>query len=151
MTYSTDEFEREAEGKLNRILNRDRFYYFLDLEVKRSRRYQNFFCILILKLNHLATHDNGKGLNTCYEKLTQLLKEELRESDILGALEENKLAALLPYADISAGDIAKSRFEGSVKYIDFKNEGYDVLVDQICFPLDGTDTADLINKVMGAS
>ena len=63
MTYSTDEFEREAEGKLNRILNRDRFYYFLDLEVKRSRRYQNFFCILILKLNHLATHDNGKGLN----------------------------------------------------------------------------------------
>ena len=151
MTYSTDEFEREAEGKLNRILNRDRFYYFLDLEVKRSRRYQNFFCILILKLNHLATHDNGKGLNTCYEKLTQLLKEELRESDILGALEENKLAALLPYADISAGDIARSRFEGSVKYFDFKNEGYDVLVDQICFPLDGTDNADLINKVMGAS
>ena len=80
-----------------------------------------------------------------------MLKEELRESDILGALEENKLAALLPYADISAGDIARSRFEGSVKYFDFKNEGYDVLVDQICFPLDGTDTADLINKVMGAS
>jgi GGDEF domain-containing protein len=151
MTYSADEFEKEAEGKLNRILNRDRFYYFLDLEVKRSRRYQNFFCILILKLNHLASHDNGKGLNTCYEKLTQLLKEELRESDILGALEENRLAALLPYADISAGDIAKSRFEGSVKYFDFKNEGYDVLVDQICFPLDGTDTAGLINKVMGTS
>jgi hypothetical protein len=83
--------------------------------------------------------------------LTQLLKEELRESDILGALEENKLAALLPYADISAGDIAKSRFEGSVKYIDFKNEGYNVLVDQICFPLDGTDTAGLINKVMGTT
>ena len=149
MSYSVDPSSEGATMELSRILNRELFIYFLDLEVKRARRYQNFFSILILKLSRLASHDNGKGLQTCHEKLKHLLEEELRESDILGALAENTLVALLPYADISAGGHAKSHFEGSLKYYDFKSEGYEVMIEQVCFPLDGTDTPDIVKKVMG--
>jgi hypothetical protein len=149
MSYSVDPSSEGAQMELSRILSRELFIYLLDLEVKRARRYQNFFCILILKLSQLASHDNGTGLQNCYQKLSHLLEEELRESDILGTLAENRLVALLPYADISAGGHAKSHFEGSLKYYDFKSEGYEVVIEQVCFPMDGTDTPGIVDKVMG--
>jgi len=132
---------------LSRILDPEVFLYFLDIEVKRARRYQNFFCLLIMKLNHLSSHDNGKDFETCYKQLINLIEEEFRESDILGFLGENKLVALLPYADASGGSLAKTHFENSLKYFDFRKEGYEVMIDKICFPVDGTDTADLIKRI----
>jgi len=149
MSYSVDPSKEGATMELSRILSRELFIYFLDLEVKRARRYQNFFSILILRLSQLASHDNGKGLQNCHQKLKHLLEEELRESDILGTLAENRLVALLPYADISAGGHAKSHFEGSLKFYDFKSEGYEVKIEQLCFPVDGTDTPDIVKKVIG--
>jgi len=149
MTYSADPSEKGAEMKLSRILDREIFLYLLDLEVKRARRYQNFFSVLILKLVRISNKDNGSGLHNCYNQLSHLLREEFRESDILGSLGENKLAALLPYADGSAGGQARSHFQASLEYCDFKKEGFEVKIDQLCFPMDGTDTRDLIKKVIG--
>ena len=149
MAYSVEPSEEGAEIGLGRILNREIFLYLLDLEVKRARRYQNFFSLLILNLVQLSNKDNGKGLHNCYNQLSHLLREEFRESDILASLGENKLVALLPYADVSAGGKARSHFEASLEYYDFKKEGYEVRIDQICFPMDGTDTRSLIKKVIG--
>jgi len=149
MSYSADSSEKGARAELSRILNQQIFLHFLDLEVKRARRYQNFFCILILELVQHSNRDNSSGLHTCYQQLSHLLREELRESDILGSLGENKLAALLPYADASAGGQARFHFENSLKYYDFEQEGYKVRIEQICFPLDGTDTTDLIKRIIG--
>ena len=129
------------------ILNRELFLCLLDLEVKRAIRYQDFFSILKLKLSRLPGYENGKGLQTCYQALSSLLIEELRESDILGSLEDDQLAILLPYADLSQSSLARSRLEGSLKYYEFKDKGYEVMTDLICFPMDGTDTADLIGKL----
>ena len=149
MSYSVVPPEKGAEMGLSRILDREIFLYLLDLEVKRARRYQNFFCILILKFVQLSTKENGSGLHNCYNQLSHLLQEEFRESDILGSLGENKLAALLPYADGSSGGQARSHFQASLEYCDFKKEGYKVKIEQFCFPSDGTDTRDLLKKVIG--
>lgn len=138
-----------AEMTLTRILDREVFLHLLDIEVKRARRYQNFFSVLILKLVQHSRKDDGSGLLNCYNQLSHLLREEFRESDILGSLGQNKLAALLPYADLSAGGQAKSHFEASLEYCDFKKEGYEVRIEQLCFPVDGTDTRDLLKKVIG--
>jgi hypothetical protein len=100
-----------------------------------------------MRLIQLSNRDNGSHQTSCYQKLSHLLKEELRESDILGTLNENCFAALLPYGDCTAGDITRSRFEGSLQYYDFKNEGYEVKIERVCFPMDGTDTADIVKKV----
>jgi len=138
-----------AEMALSRILNQETFLHLLDIEVKRARRYQNYFCVLILKLVQLSGKEIGSGLHNCYNQLSHLLREEFRESDILGSLGENKLAALLPYADGSAGRQARSHFQASLEYCDFKKEGYEVKIEQLCFPTDGTDTMDLIEKAIG--
>ncbi len=137
-----------GEG-VDRILTREIFLYFLDLEVKRSRRYQNFFSILILRLDEVPNRENGNGLRACYRRLSHLLAEEMRDSDILGALGEKRLAVILPYADMFSGGNTRSRFETSLRFYDFNRDGYQVVVDQVCFPRDGTDTSDLVRKVVG--
>ena len=150
MVYSVKSFMEGARAGLNRVLNREIFLHFLDLEVKRSRRYQNFFCILILKLKELPEGKGGKALPACYQKLTHLLEEEARDSDVLGTLGEQRLAVILPYADMSSGSNTRSRFESNLRYYDFTREGYQVVVEQVCFPSDGTDTLDLVRRVTEA-
>jgi GGDEF domain-containing protein len=133
---------------VNRILDKDYFFYFLDLEVKRARRYQNFLSLMLLKLIRSSNSDNGGGLQVCYQVLSDLLTVEMRESDILGSLGENQLIVLLPYADESAGRSAKSRFESTLKYYDLKTKGYEVKINQVYFPMNGTDTVDLIKRAL---
>ncbi|MGD0917421.1 MAG: diguanylate cyclase [Thermodesulfobacteriota bacterium] len=139
----------ETRVELGRILNKDLFLYLLDLEVKRARRYQNFLCLLLLNLKQFSKDDDGRSFQTCHQKLSHLLTEEMRETDILGSLNGNQLVVLLPYADKAAGINAKSRFEGTLKYYDFKGKGFEVRIDQVCFPINGADTIDLLKKALG--
>ena len=142
------EFLKGNMASFGRILNRDLFIFLLDLEVKRARRYQNFLCLMLLKIQQSSKNNNGGDFNTCYETLSNLLKMEMRESDIIGSLGENKLVILLPYADPKAGNNAKSRFEDILKYYDFSSKGFEVMISQICFPRNGTDTMDIFKKVL---
>ena len=150
MAYASKSFLKGAGAELNRVLNQEVFLYLLDLEVKRSRRYQNFFCILILKLKELPDQNDGRALQACYQRLTHLMAEEARDSDVLGTLGQKRLAVILPYADMSSGSYTRSRFENSLQYCDFTREGYQVVVEQLCFPSDGADTPALVRKVIGA-
>ena len=150
MAHSVKSFLKGSGAESSRVLNREVFLYLLDLEVKRSRRYQNFFCILVIKLKEVPDQNDGHRLQACYQKLTHLLTEEARDSDVLGTLGEKRLAVILPYADISSGNNTRSRFESSLQYFDFTREGYQVEVEQVCFPGDGADTPDLVRKVIGA-
>ena len=129
------------------ILNRDLFLYLLDLEVKRARRYQNFFCILKLKLVPLPGHEDDKELENSYCILRRLLTETLRDSDILGSLENYQLAVILPYADPENSHHVRLRFESMLAHYDLKKESYSISIHETCFPRDGTVPADLIPKV----
>ena len=51
--------------------------------------------------------------------LTNLLTEEIRESDIMGHLSRDRVGVLLPYADVSAASDAKSRFEEHFEILGF--------------------------------
>jgi GGDEF domain-containing protein len=138
----------KGEGEWGRILKRDLFFFLLDLEVKRARRYQNFLCILMVKLTRYFDSNNGDGLEVCRKLVAALLTDETRETDILGDLEKDKFVAILPYADSSAGNQAKSRFDTLLKDYDLKKNGYEVMIQQICFPKNGTSTSDLIKKAL---
>ena len=98
----------------------------------------------------LPGQEDARGLQKCYQSLLNWLREELRESDLLGSLGDDHLAVLLPYADLSVSRQVKTRLEDSLKYFGFKNDGYEVTIDQICFPKDGTVTKDLVSKVTGS-
>jgi len=143
------EFLGGPEEPFGRILNRDLFHFVLDIEVKRSRRYQNFLCLMLFKIKQFPQEGDRESVQACYRKLGDLLMEETRESDIIGSLEEmDRLVVLLPYADTKAGAHVKSRFEDALKYYDFRSRGIDILIDQVCFPVNGSDTMDLIERAL---
>lgn len=142
------EFQSGPEETFGRILNRDLFLFILDIEVKRSRRYQNFLCLVLFKIRQFLQEGDPEGLKACYRTLSDLLVEEIRESDIVGSLELDKLAILLPYADAKAGAHVKSRFEDALKYYDFRSKGIEIMIDQVCFPINGSDTMDLIKRAL---
>ena len=141
-------FQSGPEETFGRILNRDLFLFILDIEVKRSRRYQNFLCLVLFKIRQFLQEGDREGLKACYRTLSDLLVEEIRESDIVGSLELDKLAILLPYADAKAGAHVKSRFEDALKYYDFRSKGIEIMIDQVCFPINGSDTMDLIKRAL---
>jgi len=145
-----DEFPKRLEETFGRILNRDLFLFLLDLEVKRARRYQNFLCLMLFKIKQFSQEDNGGSLKACYQTLSDLLMDEMRESDIIGSLELDRLVVLLPYADVKAGTYVQSRFEDALEYYDFKNKGFEIMIDQVCFPINGTDTMDLLRRALEA-
>lgn len=147
MPHVGDDFAKIRGEGFGRMVPREIFFQLLDMEVKRARRYQNFFCVLLMKLTRLSVQDNGARQTDCYTRLSHLLKEEFRESDILSHLSESCIAALLPYGDAATGEQTKSRFEGNLKYFDFRHEGYEVKIEQIFFPMDGTSSSDLIQKM----
>jgi len=134
------------ESVIGRTLPPDIFYYLLDLEVKRSRRYQNFFCLLNIKLYNISGQGNAPRLKGFYQKVSALIAEELRESDILCSLGDDQLVVLLPYTDSSGSGSLRSRFEETLNNYDLKSEGFVVKIDQISFPKDGTDTGELTRK-----
>jgi GGDEF domain-containing protein len=141
-------FPGGPEEPFGRILNRDLFHFVLDIEVKRSRRYQNFLCLMLFKIKQFSEEGDRGGMQACYRKLGDLLMEETRESDIIGSLELDRLVVLLPYADMKAGAHVKSRFEDALKYYDFKSKGVEIMIDQVCFPINGSDTVDLIQRAL---
>jgi len=151
MTNGAGRFQGEAGAGFSRMLNRNLILYLLDLEVKRGRRYQNFLSILILDLIALPDGNGGDGLEASYQMLTTLLTDEVRETDIFGAVGKNRVIVLLPYADLLAGDQAKSRFESVLRYYDFRSKGFEVKIHQVSYPRDGTDTVDLMQKVLATS
>ncbi len=148
MTQSWNQCGEEENRGSSGILSRDHFFNLLDLEVKRARRYQNFFSILVMRIKKLASQEKGIDSSSCYQKLALLLREEMRESDVVGVVNDNSIAALLPYGDSLCGKNAKSRFDRSLEFFDFLKEGYEIQVDQLCFPMDVTSTSDLIKRLM---
>ncbi len=141
----------KGEDRFGRMLSRDLFLFLLDLEVKRARRYQNFLSILILKLVKNSYLEDGDGLMGCHKLLAGLLMEELRETDVLATLGEDKFAVILPYAHAAAGTLARSRFENLLKYYEFKRNGCDVISRQVSFPTNGTSTTDILKKALDES
>ncbi len=142
------EFPGGPVEAFGRILNRAMFLFILDIEVKRARRYQNFLCLVLFRINPFSREGNQEGLEACRRTLGDLLAAEMRESDIIGSLELDKVVALLPYADVKAGVHVKSRFEDVLKYYDFKSKGVEIKIDQVCFPVNGSDTMELVKRAL---
>jgi GGDEF domain-containing protein len=142
------EFPGGPEEAFGRILDRALFLFILDIEVKRARRYQNFLCLVLFKIKQSSHEGNREELEACRRTLSDLLRVEMRESDIIGSLELDKVVVLLPYADVKAGAHVKSRFEDVLKYYDFKSKGVEIAIDQVCFPVNGSDTVELIKRAL---
>ena len=125
------------------VFNRQSFIFLLDLEIKKAQRYQNFLSLLSLTFDHLSSSltDN---LSVSLTTMCNLLKDELRDTDVIGQGGTNRLFVMLPYADVGGANKVRKRLEQILRDFGFGAKGFAVEIDEVCFPTHATNIEDLL-------
>jgi len=124
------------------VLNRQSFLFLLDLEIKRAQRYQNFLSLLSLTFGHLDP-SVGENARISLKTLANLVKGELRDTDIVGQDAGNRLLVMLPYADMAGAHTVRERLEKILYEYGFGRKGFTVEINEVCFPSHATTFDDL--------
>jgi len=125
------------------VLNRQSFLFLLDLEIKRAQRYQNFLSLLSLTFGHLDP-SVGEDASISLKTLANLVKDELRETDIVGQAAGNRILVMLPYVDMAGAHTVRERLEKILYEYGFGREGFAVVINEVCFPTHATSFNDLL-------
>jgi len=86
------------------------------LELKRAERYRNFLSLLVLNLSEfLATAgrrkiDSPQKAHQFISQAINRIKHGARETDIISAIDNSRLALLLPETDQKGAAVAAERF-----------------------------------------
>jgi diguanylate cyclase (GGDEF)-like protein len=125
------------------VFNRQSFIFLLDLEIKKAQRYQNYLSLLSFTFDHLnpsLIENPGISLKT----MGNLLKDELRETDVIGQGGTNRLLVMLPYADMAGAQQVRKRLERILHDYGFTAKGFSIEIDEVCFPTHATNIEDLL-------
>jgi len=123
------------------VFNRQSFLFMLNLEIKRSQRYQAYLSLLSLTFGHL---DPLESPSISLKTLSNLLKDELRDTDIIGQGAGNRLLVMLPYTDMAEADRVRERLEKAFYDYGFGREGFTIEISEVCFPTHATNIDDLL-------
>lgn len=127
------------------IFARETFLLFLDFEIKRARRYQNFFSVVRFEL---SGGGGGAGSQTkSLKSLVKLLRGEVRETDVLGQTKKNEIMIILPYCDSSGADVVNTRLNGLIRDFHFGKEEFKIDSGLVCFPVEATDMTEILNRL----
>jgi diguanylate cyclase (GGDEF)-like protein len=137
----------------NLFLTREFFDSFLEMELKRSLRYQNFTSLLLLNVK-LENHRGGEGLALAFmEKLASLIRCELRETDVVGNYDGTMISIILLYSDNLIAEKVGERLKGSISsYFSGLSSSSEVEFSfgKACFPTDATDMHCLYSSAYSA-
>ena len=136
--------------RLTQTLERDFFVYLLDLEARKAVRYLYFFCLLIIQADHeIAMRDEGEGA-TVVKTLAQLIRDEVRGTDVLGRIDHDKFFLILHQSDLQSsygiGERIRIRVENYSFMVNGREEKCTISVGGACFPTNANDVESLIEK-----
>lgn len=135
------------------FITREHFDGFLDMELKRSLRYQNFTSLLLVEVKFENGRD-GSTLNHVFlDRLASLIRRELRETDVVGGYDGSMLSIILLYSDNLVAEKVSRRLKGSISSY-FSGFGGGVKIDfslgRACYPTDATDLPCLYRSAYSA-
>lgn len=104
----------------------------LERECNRALRYQQFFSILVIRLNIAGFYDPSLSSGI------QLILEEIRGSDTIAALEGNKVVIILPYAENTPNVASRiiNKIQGRLPQLQ--------IMGGACYPTDATSVEGLL-------
>ena len=132
-----------------KALSTDSFHYLCDLEIKKAQRYQYFISVLFIQFD--APDEPPEGAprigNPTLETLGKILRDEIRECDLLARLGDNRLCVLLPFTDgtssLGVAERLRSRVENH-SFSDGEGQQKTVSVSVACYPTNASDSASLL-------
>jgi GGDEF domain-containing protein len=135
----------------NFFQDRDFFLHLLELELKRSLRYQSFTSVLLIEIPAKRKLQLSKA-TTFLERVVASLSSQIRETDIIGTTQENIITVILLNCDKrSTSEVANRVSCWTSEYFGFDNSddagisGWTVGVGAACFPTHATDSEHLLS------
>ena len=134
-------------GKSNILPNNEIFDLFLEMELKRSLRYQNFISLLLIEANPRAAASRAEDSSTLAEKMAALIQKELRETDLIGTYDRNTIRVVLLYSDERVAHKIGDRLRLWISnYFGLEGNNSNVSLGDACFPSQANDLGCLYQK-----
>ena len=133
---------------INFFQDRDFFLHLLELELKRSLRYQSFTSVLLIEIPANRRLDLTRTA-TFLEKVVASLSSQIRETDIIGTTKESTITVILLNCDkCSTNEVANRVSSWTLQYFGSDNNGSisrsRLGVGTACFPTQATDSEHLL-------
>lgn len=143
------DFRPEQWKVPNLVLSKALFDRLLDLELKRSFRYQSFTSLLLMEATQNEESSSKENSSVGFlEKLARLLRKELRETDIVGA-GEGSVAVILIHSDKRTARVVGDRLLSWLSSYFSSTEVKSRCcfgMGGACFPSHATDSKGLFQK-----
>jgi diguanylate cyclase (GGDEF)-like protein len=121
------------------------YQYFLEMETGRSIRYSNFF-----SLCHLGIDQNGSNHDAIVRSVASVVRETIRETDLIGFGGDGTLSILLLNTEIHGAYTIAERLRRRVAEQTFSDEHLPLQltasIGSACFPTHGSDAATLLSR-----
>lgn len=136
-------------NETSKALAADSFHYLCEMEIMKAQRYQYFISVLFIQFDKTA-HVPAEGAERdvpSLQALTKILRDEIRECDLLANLGNNRLCVLLPFTDGTNSMGVAERLRSRVENHNFSEEGGEpntVSVSVACYPTNASDSASLL-------
>ena len=134
---------------MTELANRRAFMERLREEIARAQRYSYPFLMLMLDV------DDFKGYNDTFghpagdivlREIAEVMRETVREGDLVARYGGEEFAALLPQTDSRQGRIVAERIRDAVERHSFPNRRITVSIGAAEFELDGADAESIIDS-----
>jgi len=142
--FPTNEFMdiSSEQWKVPNLVNKEQFNRLLEMELKRSLRYQSFTSLLLVgAILNGERALGGESLSSFMDKMARLLRKELRETDIVGAVEKGIAVILIQSDKHIAGIVGRRLLTWISDYYGSNNtgKGFNIKIGGACFPSHATD------------
>lgn len=124
-------------------VDRGTYHYLLEMETRRAVRYSHFFSLCHLRLDQ--DHSNDRSV---ISSVADIVRERIRETDVIGLAEERTLSILLLNTEIQNALHIGERIRARVVDHTFVTEQRAIRltpsIGGVCFPTHGNDAATLL-------
>ena len=153
-SLSIGRLSREKEDYMfdivSQTLEREAFDYLLNLEVKKAARYLYFFSLMVLQKDKILRGLSPPEEETLIRKLADIVKEEVRTTDMIGRIENDKFFLILDQADFQSSFKVGVRIKDRIENYAFKTNGHTIgmttSIGIACFPTHASDIVTLRQK-----
>ena len=126
-------------------LEKEYFNYWLNIEMKRAKRYQYCVSLLMLEING---NSEGKDLSDIIAAL-DLVRSEIRDFDIIGRQDVSRFSLLISYTDERSTFLVGERIRGQLQAL-FLPPGQTsekaFYLGGCCYPTHVTSFSDIMGK-----
>ncbi len=131
------------------VLNSQAFNHLVDKEIKKAERYQYFLSMLTIQLDKMNHVDDSTKQDTMMGSVAGLLKEEIRATDIIGRLDQERFGIALLHADsddtVKVGERIRQLIENYM-FNQASQGNLTISVGAACFPTHVGDTDSLLQS-----